>query len=164
MTRSICLCNYFCYNLFVELKSEQRRAWIAFFVSHGVLTRKVEAALAAKGHPSLEVYEVLLNLEVAERGMLRMSELADRVIYSRSGLTRLVDRLERQGWLRREACPSDRRAIHAVITESGLALREAAWPVYRDAVQEHFGAHMSADEAHLLGDVLGRFVEDKAIP
>lgn len=143
----------------MRLGRAQQDAWIAFFVGHGQLTRKIERDLAQAGQPGLEVYDVLLALELAPERRLKMSELADRLVYSRSGLTRMVDRLERAGWVQRASCPADRRAIHAVLTDAGLAVREAAWPAYRDAIQEHFGALLSEDEARHLALLLGRFAE-----
>ncbi|MCO5296795.1 MAG: MarR family transcriptional regulator [Fimbriimonadaceae bacterium] len=141
----------------MRLPKEQHEAWVAFFVGHGLLTKKIEHALAVAGCPGLEVYDVLLALEMAPDQRLRMSDLANAIVYSRSGLTRLVDRLERLGWIRRERCPQDRRSTYAVLTDAGLAARESAWPVYRTAIQEHFGSRMSAEEARTLAEILGRF-------
>lgn len=143
----------------MNLSPPHRSAWIAFFVAHGVLTKKIEQALAAAGMPGLEIYDVLLSLEEAPSRRMRMSELAAAVVYSRSGLTRLVDRMERCGWIRREACPTDRRSTYAVLTDAGLAVREAAWPVYREAVQEHFGSKMASEEAAALAEILGRMTD-----
>lgn len=145
------------------LQKEQRAAWIAFFVAHGVLTKKIEHALAAAGRPGLEVYDVLLILEEAPQRRLRMSDLAKAIVYSRSGLTRLVDRMERLGWIRRQRCALDRRSTYAVLTEAGLQARREAWPVYREAVEAHFGSKMSAEEARSLASILGRFSEGHSV-
>jgi DNA-binding MarR family transcriptional regulator len=142
----------------VELTDLHKRAWIAFFVSHGLLTKRIDAILRKAGVVPMDVYDLLLTLEMAPEGRLRMSELATNVLLTRSGLTRLVDRLERQGLISRTACPNDRRAVHAQLTRKGLAERERAWPVYRAAIAEHFGAQMSEDEAAMLAEVLGRFM------
>lgn len=143
----------------VELGTAQKQAWVAFYVSHMVLSRKIESALDAAGQPSLEVYDVLLRLELADGHGLKMSELASQILYSRSGLTRLVDRLVKLGWIERMACPKDRRSIYARLTPAGLAAREAAWPVYRTAIQEHFGSQITDVEAKEITRVFSRFTE-----
>lgn len=145
--------------LLVELGKLQKQAWVAFYVSHMVLSRKIESALDAAGQPSLEVYDVLLRLELADGHGLKMSELASHILYSRSGLTRLVDRLVKLGWIERMACPKDRRSIYARLTPAGLTAREAAWPVYRAAIQEHFGSKISEAEANEVARVFGRFTD-----
>ena len=87
---------------------------------------------------------------------MKMSQLAETIFLSKSGLTRLVDRLEREGLLCRKACIFDRRAQYAALTEKGLEARKTAWPVYRDAIAEVFASKMSADEAECLVSILRR--------
>jgi DNA-binding MarR family transcriptional regulator len=142
-----------------ELSKEHKNAWVAFFVAHGVLSKRIDQELEAAGCVTLDVYDVLLALEEAPGRRLRMSELADRVLFSRSGVTRLADRLERQGWIERAQCPNDRRACHAVLTEAGLAERERAWPVYRRAIAEHFAKNLSEEEAAVVARVFLRVVD-----
>lgn len=128
----------------IQLTDEQKSAWAGFFVAHGRITRKIDDMLKKSGCVSMDVYDVLLTLEMAEGGHLIMSELANRVLLTRSGMTRLTDRLEKQGLLKRQSCPSDRRAIHIIITEKGIKERERAWDVYRVGIAQHFSAHMAA--------------------
>ena len=143
-----------------ELSNAHKSAWVAFFVAQGVLAKRIDAELEAAGCVTLDVYDVLLSLEESPERRLRMSELADRVLVTRSGVTRLVDRLERQGLLKREACPNDRRACHATLTAAGLAERERAWPVYRQAIANHFAQHVSDEEATLIARVFRRMTGD----
>lgn len=142
----------------MELSPTHKEAWINFFVSHALVTREIDRRLAQAGVVSLEVYDVLLNLEDATDRRLKMSSLADAVLLSRSGLTRLVDRLERDGLIERQGCASDRRVQWAVLTDLGYAERCRAWPVYREAIADLFAARMSESEARTLAEVLGRFV------
>ncbi|AIE86137.1 MarR family winged helix-turn-helix transcriptional regulator [Fimbriimonas ginsengisoli] len=139
-----------------ELTSAQKEAWIAFFVAHGALSKKIDRDMVEAGVVPMDTYDILLTLEMAPEKRLRMSELADRALLSRSGITRLVDRLERDGLLGRQSCPSDRRACHAVITEKGLAERERAWPVYRKSIAQHFASHLTEDEALKVTEVFSR--------
>lgn len=143
----------------MELGIAQKQAWVAFYVSHAMLSRKIETALVGAGHPGLEVYDVLLRLELSDTHRLKMSDLASHILYSRSGLTRLVDRLVKLGWIERVACPMDRRSTYAHLTPAGLAAREAAWPIYRAAIQEHFGSRISDAEAQEIARVFGRFTD-----
>jgi len=85
-----------------------------------------------------------------------MADLAERVVLSRSGLTRLVDRLEKLGYLRREATVADRRGMEAVLTETGRTALKAAWPVYAEGITEFFARYLNKDEAAQLSDLLGR--------
>ena len=85
-----------------------------------------------------------------------MHELARAVVLSRSGLTRLVDRLENAGLLCREPDPSDRRGAFAVLTDEGRDMLRRMWPVYAAGIAEHFGGHISDEEAHVLTEALSR--------
>jgi DNA-binding MarR family transcriptional regulator len=87
-----------------------------------------------------------------------MHELARAVVLSRSGLTRLVDRLEKAGLLRREPDPSDRRGAFAVLTDEGRDMLRQMWPVYAAGIAEHFGRHVSDEEAHELTEALSRIL------
>jgi DNA-binding MarR family transcriptional regulator len=145
-------------NMNQELGKAHKNAYVTFFVAHAVLTKRIDEELEAAGCVLLDVYDVLLTLEEAPDRRLRMSELADKVLVSRSGVTRLVDRLEKKGWVERLACPSDRRACHASLTPAGLAERERAWPVYRNAIATHFAQNLNEEEARVVERVFHRMV------
>jgi DNA-binding MarR family transcriptional regulator len=90
-----------------------------------------------------------------------MSQLAERVLLSRSGITRLVDRLEKDGLLERVACPNDRRALYARLTDKGLALRKSAWPAYQNVVCEIFAEKITEEEARVMSGALLKTMEDQ---
>ena len=94
-------------------------AWRGFLRAHAALVRELDRELEQEHGMPLTQYEVLLMLENAEGGRLRMNDLAGSVLLSQSGLTRVVDRLERQELVVRERCDSDRRGLHARITDAG---------------------------------------------
>ena len=139
----------------VVLKPAIKEAWIAFYVAHGVLSKKIDARLVQAGVVTLDIYDVLLTLEMAENQRLKMSELADRVLVTRSGMTRMVDRLEGAGLIERQSFPGDRRSLFAVLTPKGLAERERAWPVYEKAIADLFAVHVSEEQAITLSNTLG---------
>src|SRR3954451_16132347 len=103
-----------------ELLSERElRAWRGLLKAHATLVKALDAELVADHGLGITSYEVLLHLAEADAGRMRMHDLASSVLLSRSGLTRLVDRLERDGLLRREACDSDARGAYAALTDGG---------------------------------------------
>jgi DNA-binding MarR family transcriptional regulator len=119
--------------------------------AHAELTRALDAELTREHDLPLSSYEVLLFLGDSDDGRMRMSELADSVLLSRSGLTRLVDRLERQGLLRRERCASDARGLFAEITDEGRAAFAEARKTHLDGVRRLFLDRFSRDELRTLG-------------
>jgi DNA-binding MarR family transcriptional regulator len=112
--------------------------WRAFLNAHAVLIERIERDLRAEGLPPLSWYDVLWPLYRAEGQRLRINELADEVVLSRTGLVRLVDRLEANGLIRREPVPEDGRGSYAVITDEGAATLRRMWPVYRRHIREDF--------------------------
>ena len=143
----------------VELSDVHHGAWYQLLRVYGRVSERVEKRLETGDHVQGGWYDVLVTLEKADGGRLRMSELADEVVLSRSGLTRLVDRLEREGLIRREGCPNDGRGFYAVITDAGLAARAAAWPTVQRAMAELFARHVSDEEAAVLERALKRVAD-----
>jgi DNA-binding MarR family transcriptional regulator len=121
--------------------------------AHAELTRALDAQLTREHKLPLSSYEVLLFLADAPKGRMRMSELAESVLLSRSGLTRLVDRLERDGLLKRERCESDARGLFAEITPEGRELFDAARRTHLDGVRALFLDRFSRDELRALGEL-----------
>ncbi len=141
-----------------RLDKKNLTLWRTFLTAYAAAVGHIDAELSQADLLPLEWYDVLLALEEAEGQKLRMSELAQSVLLSRSGLTRLVDRIEKAGLLRREACATDRRGAYAVLTEAGQAARERTWPAYSEGIAVHFARHFSAEEVTVLTDVLSRVV------
>jgi DNA-binding MarR family transcriptional regulator len=112
--------------------------WRTFLNAHAVLIRRIEEDLKAHGLPPLTWYDVLWPLQRADDRRLRMNELAQEVVLSRTGLVRLVDRIAAAGLLRREPVPEDGRGSYAVITKEGAATLRRMWPVYRSHIQRDF--------------------------
>ena len=146
------------------LNSSELGAWRTFLLAHATVVRRLEAELVLEHDLALASYDVLVQLSEAPDQRLRMTELADRVLLSRSGLTRLVDRLERDGLIAREACPSDARGTLAVLTEAGLTRLRAAWPTHLRGVVEHVTSRLSPLEVEQLATILGRLVDHTPLP
>src|ERR1700738_3934142 len=131
----------------IELEPSRLGAWRSFLTAHAALINQIERELLEAGVVPLSWYDVLFALYDAPGQRLRMNELASAIVLSRSGLTRLVDRLEAEGLLTRERSASDRRGAFAVLTEKGLEAMRKAWPVYAKGIEEHFARYLSDDEA-----------------
>src|SRR4029450_7725563 len=116
-----------------------------------------EELVAERGLP-LSRYDVLLNLAEAPGGRLRMQELSASVLLSKSGLSRLVDRMVEAGLVRRERCEDDRRGWFAVLTDQGRSALRRAAPVHLRGIQEHFVCHLEPEEAPVLATALARGV------
>lgn len=133
-----------------ELTGTELGAWRGLLRVHAALVRELDAELdAAHGLP-LSSYDVLIYLQSAPGKRLRMAELADSVLLSRSGVTRLVDRLEREGLIVRDTCTSDGRGLYAVLTDEGEAMLAQARPTHLAGVRERFLKHFSEEELEQL--------------
>ncbi len=138
---------------------ERLVAWGTFLRAHAQVTRQLEHELQVEQDLSLADYDVLYQLAVAEARRLRMSELADRLLLSRSGATRLVDRLEADGLVQRTSCATDRRGLWAHLTDAGLVRLRDATPVHLRGVCEHFLDRIPARDLERLRRTLERVAE-----
>lgn len=132
--------------------------WRTFLQAHATVIRRLEADLEAEGQLSLADLDVLLQLARAEGHRLRMSELAEEVLLSRSGMTRRVDRLEATGLVRRHECAADRRGAFAAITETGLERLRQARPVHLRGIDDHFVSKLTADDLEAVRSVLAKVI------
>lgn len=139
-----------------KLSADGLRAWRGLLTAHSRATAAIERDLNAAGVLPLGWYDVLFALYEAPDNCLRMHELAEAVVLSRSGLTRLVDRLDRAGYVKRAQCPEDRRGQHAVLTAEGKAALRKTWPVYQRSIREHFARHFSDAESRRIATLLDR--------
>ncbi len=125
-------------------------AWRLFITAQAALVERIDRELSAAGAIPLQWYDVLVELAQAPDQRRRMFELADVVVLSKSSLSRLIDRLEAAGLLRREPSPDDRRGAFAVLTDAGQTALEEAWPIYSRGIEEHFARHFDDDETTAL--------------
>jgi DNA-binding MarR family transcriptional regulator len=139
-----------------ELSGDELAAWRGMLRVHTALVRALDAELEQAHGLPLTHYDVLIYLRMAPDRRLRMAELADSVLLSRSGVTRLVDRLEREGLLERDSCTSDGRGCFAVLTDKGEELLSRARPTHLAGVRERFLRHFSDDELRALADFWNR--------
>src|SRR5829696_9405876 len=135
-------------------------AWRSFVHAHARLTRRLDEELQASHRLSLAEYDALLQLANAPERRLRMSALADRVLLSRSGITRLVDRLVAAGMVERSACTTDARGAEAALTGAGLERLRAASSTHLDGIRRLFLDVVSAEERDVLTRAFGRVLDN----
>lgn len=141
------------------IDSTRLAAWRNFITAHANLIDLIDHELTAKSNLPLNWYDVLIELVEAPKNRLRLHELAKKVVLSRSGLTRLVDKLEKEGLLIREAALNDRRGSFAVLTEKGRDSIRKSWPIYSKCIAEHFASYMNDGEAQVIQNVFARILE-----
>jgi DNA-binding MarR family transcriptional regulator len=132
------------------------RAWRGLLRAHACLAKRLDAELEQAHGLPMTSFEVLKHLEEASAGRMRMCDLAEQAQLSRSGLTRLVDRLEREELLERCSCEHDARGSYACLTDSGRERLEAARGTHLAVVREHFFSRFSEDELSSLADMWER--------
>lgn len=135
------------------------KAWRAVVTVHGRVMQRLDDELRARTDLDARSYDAMLHVYEAGAAGIRMADLAERVVLSKSGLTALVDKLEDRGLVRRLPDPADRRAIRVMITEGGLTTFRAAAEVHLAGIARHFGDKITAADAEMLPEILGR-VED----
>ncbi|MGH7748822.1 MAG: MarR family winged helix-turn-helix transcriptional regulator [Candidatus Dormibacteria bacterium] len=138
--------------------AERLAAWRLLLETHAAVVDRLSHELEAECDLPLTWYDVLLQLSLAPGGRLRMRDLADAVLLSRSGLTRLVDRMAAAGLVCREAHASDGRGANAVLTPAGRAALRRAAPVHLRGIEAHFARHLSDEDVAALRSALGRVV------
>ena len=133
---------------------EKFTTWPLFLEAHGVIVEELEKALASHGGPPLAWYDVMVQLSAAPDGKLPMKQLADSVLLSKSGVTRLVDRMETADYVKRESCPSDRRIVYAVLTDKGRKVFDSIRSSHLEDVERLFLDHVTDTEARAIRNAL----------
>jgi DNA-binding MarR family transcriptional regulator len=129
---------------------------VRFLRAHAAITRQLSARLESRHGLTLSDYDVLVQLYHAPERALRRIDLARTVLLTASGITRLLDGLERAGWVEKKACASDARVSYAALTERGASKFEEAQASHLADVEELFGSKFTAAERRLLAELLGR--------
>jgi DNA-binding MarR family transcriptional regulator len=139
-------------------------AWYAFLYAQSTIMPRLDADLRAASGLTLAEFDALAQLAFSSEKRLRMSDLAERVLLSRSGVTRLVDRLVSKGDVTRETCAPDGRGAFAVLTKSGEERVREAMPVHLAAVDAHFLDNLEPNELAPLARALGRVADANGRP
>jgi DNA-binding MarR family transcriptional regulator len=134
-------------------------AWIRFLRAHASLTRQMSARLESDHGLTLNDYDCLVQLAYAPERSLRRVDLARSVLLSPSGITRLLDGLEREGWVEKRSCASDARVTYAHLTDAGLKKFKAARKTHIVDIEEAFASRFTADELAAVSSLLGRLLD-----
>jgi DNA-binding MarR family transcriptional regulator len=146
------------------LDERELRAWRGLLRAHASMCKALDAELDAVHNLPLTTYEVLMYMHDAPSHKMRMCDLADCILLSRSGLTRLIDRLQRDGLVARQSCPSDARGAYAVLTDEGVRTLEAARATHLAGVRRLFLSRFTPEEQELLGNAWERVLPGAGAP
>lgn len=139
--------------------ASQQTAWRLFLTVHALACRRIDDGLLESGCLSFDDYDVLLTVNEAEEQTLKMSELAEAVLLSNSGMSRRVARLVERKLLHREQCERDGRVFRVRLTKAGERALQRAWEVYGGLIEEVFANHLSRQEADMLGNAFQRILD-----
>jgi DNA-binding MarR family transcriptional regulator len=134
-------------------------AWARLLKAERLALARVEAALKQAGLPPLAWYDVLLELERSSETGLRPFELERALLLAQYNLSRLLDRIEREGLIERAPCPQDGRGHVLRLSPRGRSMRETMWPVYAQAIEAAVGSHLGKGEAETLSVLLERIID-----
>ncbi|MCA0328771.1 MAG: MarR family transcriptional regulator [Actinobacteria bacterium] len=146
------------------LSADQQRSWRAYIAATTLLSDRLSRELQSAHKLTLSDYEILVRLSEAPDRRLRMSELADYTLSSRSRLSHQIDRLEDQGIVERQACETDRRGANAVLTDKGFDLLVEAAPTHVDGVRKHLVDLLTDEQFAALGSALAVVAEHLQSP
>lgn len=138
--------------------------WSEFFVAHALSIRRLEEVLEDKAPLSIDEYDVLLCISRSQDQRIRFSALAEAAVYTRSGITRIMRRMEASGYVRKETCPEDKRGSFAVLTDDGKRALRDTWRCYSSGVLRVFSPLFNQHEASQLRQLLARVAEALSQP
>ena len=136
------------------------KAWAGLVLAQRAATSGIEADLKRAGLPPLSWYDVLYGLRRARRGRLTPKELEGEMLLEQYNLSRLLDRMEADGLVRRIPYPGDKRRQLIEITRLGRAMHKRMWPIYGAAIERHVGARVTQKEAEAVAEILGKLLPD----
>lgn len=142
----------------MTIKDKGIDTWFMFLRTHGVLVRLFEAQMQAEQNMPLTWYDVLVQLSRGPARGMRLQDLAEAIVLSRSGLTRVLDKMESEGLLERKPCHSDRRGMYAVLTPKGQALVEDITPLHLLRVKEHFLSCLTDEEIRVMQQAFSKIL------
>jgi DNA-binding MarR family transcriptional regulator len=138
-------------------------AWVGLLRAHASAMRRFNGDLISEHGLTLNDYEVLLHLARAPERMMRRVDLAKSVLLTPSGITRLLEGLERAGWVERASCASDARVTYALLTDDGYEKLRQASSTHVEGIRSHFAERFSREELETLGALLARLPLDPAV-
>ena len=143
----------------MSARDPRLRGWRALLTAHAMLVRRLEEELRAEADMSIVEYSALLQLAEAPERRKRMAELADGMIVTRGGLTRLIERLEADGLVERGPCASDGRGTEATLTDTGLDRLRSASRVHLRGIDDYYFEPVSEEDQATIGRVMGDIIE-----
>ncbi len=143
---------------------QTKDAWKGILFAHSRIVRAIEADLADYSDLPLTWFDIMNRLDEAPDKRLRIHELADASLFTRSGLTRLVDRIEQAGYVSREHATHDRRGVYVALTPDGIDKLDTIWPNFAITIQEHFGRHLTTTDTKALITATNKILNQRPAP
>ena len=147
-----------------QLTAREIATWRTFLTAHATAVARIQVDLEDGDLVPLEWYDVLVAIQQAPDNRLRMMNVAQNLLLTRSNATRLIDRLETVGLIRRGRLDQDRRGTAAILTPSGREALRRAWPVYARGIKRYFLSRLSTGEKQMLASALARVAEQPRPP
>ncbi|MFV1998779.1 MAG: MarR family winged helix-turn-helix transcriptional regulator [Acidimicrobiia bacterium] len=144
-----------------NLEPETLEAWRRLLFAQAKVLSALEADMLEQHDLPMSWFDVLGRLNQAPGKRLRMHELEESVLFTRSGITRLADRIEESGLIRRERSAEDRRGVYLVITEAGIAKIDEVWPDHVASIQKHFGQYLNTQDVESLRNATQKILDHK---
>ena len=143
------------------LEQSMLDAWRGFLFAHAKVVRALEADMIEQHDLPLTWFDVLSRIKQAPGQRLRMHQLEEASLFTRSGITGLADRLEKAGFVRRERSAEDRRGVYLAITQAGIDKIDEVWPDHQLSIQKHFGEHLDPDDVKALQATTEKILDPK---
>ena len=154
-----------CYDWrMIRQKKHTLEAWRGLLFAHAKVLRALESDMTEQHGLPITWFDVLSRLSEAPNQRMRMHELEEASLFTRSGLTRLADRLEEAGLVRRERSPDDRRGVYVALTSLGIARIGEVWPDHVNSIEKHFGRYLDSDDATVLERAAKKILNGGAAP
>ncbi|NIP31830.1 MAG: MarR family transcriptional regulator [Candidatus Dadabacteria bacterium] len=142
----------------LKLSEKETNAWVGFIKSEQMLIKKIEDEFKKNKFPPLSWYDILLELDKSENGSLRLNDIGKKVLLNKYSITRLIERMEKDGLVSKETCPVDGRGKFACITDKGKKIRKKMWPVYYNVIKENFLSKFSKDELDEFSTCISKII------
>lgn len=147
-----------------KLTENQIDTWAKMLVIQSRSIISIDADLAQNEEISMVWYDILLILSKEKDKKLRLSQIADKSVLTRSGLSRCIANLESQGYIKREKCEVDKRSSFAVLTKKGQKAQKQAWPIYRKGIIENFLKHLDDKDISDLSRIFDKILGSEGLP
>lgn len=148
-----------CYEAYMSDLNNKKthEAWARLMRVSGKLLQNIESNLKTSGLPPLAWYDVLLEVRNAQPNWLRPIDIQEKMLIQQYNISRLIERLVKENYVERKSCDCDKRGLYIVLTPQGKNILDKMLPIYKAAIEKHFGSKLNANEVNILTQILNKF-------